>query len=98
MENSSRFAKNRLTEASRAKRTATFLAVGLGTAAIVLIVVLSVALLDYWLMLVPSVRYGGLAVFGLMLVAGIYQLVRIVRRPARLKEAALDAEAAKPEI
>jgi hypothetical protein len=98
MEDSSRFAKSRLTQASRAKRRAKFLAAGFGTAAIVLVLVLSVALLDYWLMLVPSVRIAGLAVLSLFVIGGIFQVVRILRRPTPLKEAALDAEAATPEI
>jgi hypothetical protein len=94
----SSFAKSRLQEAIRAKHSATVLAVTLSTAAVGLVVLLFFALLDYWLMLVPSVRYGGLFAICVLVGGGVFKLVKAVKRPTPLKEAALDAEALKPDL
>ena len=48
------FAKRKLQEASRAKRSATLTALAFSTAAVGMVVVIFFALLDYFLMLVPS--------------------------------------------
>jgi hypothetical protein len=96
--NASDFAKKRLQEASRAKHSATVMAVTLSTAAVGLVVLLFFALLDYWLMLVPSVRYGGLLAMCVLVGGGVYKLVKALKRPTPLKEAALDAEAIKPDL
>jgi hypothetical protein len=74
------------------------LALTLSTAAVGLVVLLFFALLDYWLMLVPSVRYGGLAAMCVLVGGGVFKLVKIWKRPTPLKEAALDAEAIKPDL
>lgn len=92
------FAKRKLHEASRAKHSATLTALALSTAAVGLVVLIFFALLDYFLMLVPSVRIGGLIAACVLVGGGVFKLVKILKRPTDLKEAALDAEATKPEI
>jgi hypothetical protein len=96
--NSPEFAQKKLHEASQAKHSATVLAVTLSTAAVGLVVLVFFALLDYWLMLVPSVRYGGLIAMCVLVGGGVYKLVKALKRPTPLKEAALDAEAIKPGL
>ena len=96
--NTPEFAQKKLREASQAKQSATVLAVTLSTAAVGLVVLMFFALLDYWLMLVPSVRYGGLIAMCVLVGGGVYKLVKALKRPTPLKEAALDAEAMKPDL
>jgi hypothetical protein len=98
MNDASKFAKNRLQEASRAKQGARLMMVVFWTAAVALLLLLAVAMLDYWFMLVPSVRIAGLAVLAGLVVGGIYKIVQTLKQPTHLKEAALDAEAAKPDL
>lgn len=98
MSEASRFAKDRLREASRAKHGARLMVVVLGTAALALLLVLSVAMLDYWFMLVPPVRFGALGVLGALVIGGAYKIIKTLRQPTALKDAALDAEADKPDL
>ena len=96
--NNPEFAQRKLREASQAKHSATVLAVTLSTVAVGLVVLVFFALLDYWLMLVPSVRYGGLIAMCVLVGGGVFKLVKALKRPTPLKEAALDAEAIKPDL
>lgn len=96
--NQNSLAKRKLQDASRAKRSATLTALAFSTAAVGMVVVIFFALLDYFLMLVPSVRIGGLIATCVLVGGGVYKLVKTLKRPTPLKEAALDAEATKPEI
>lgn len=91
-------AKRKLQEAARAKRSANFTALAFSTAAVGMVVIIFFALLDYFLMLVPSVRIGGLLAACVLVGGGVFKLVKYLKRPTPLKEAALDAEATKPEI
>ncbi|HVK57606.1 MAG TPA: DUF4175 family protein, partial [Candidatus Kapabacteria bacterium] len=94
----SSLAKTKLQKASRAKQSATMTALALSTAAVAMVVVIFFALLDYFLMLVPSIRVGGLIATCVLVGLGVFKLVKHLKRPTHLKEAALDAEATKPEI
>lgn len=98
MDNAPRYAKNKLREASRAKDESRRVTVGFRTAAAALVVVLAIALLDYWFMLPMGARLGGMAVLAVLIGAGFWQLGRSFTRPTPLKEAALDAEAQRPEL
>lgn len=91
-------AKQKLQEAARAKRSATLTALAFSTAAVGMVVIIFFALLDYFLMLVPSVRFAGLFAACVLVGGGVFKLVQFLKRPTPLKEAALDAEASKPEI
>src|SRR6478609_9515632 len=90
-------AKRRLSDACRTKDSSKRLAWAITSGEAVLLGVAAVALADYWLMLpvwMRTVAAAGLAVIAL---AGLYRLVRFVRRPTRLKAAALDLEATRPD-
>src|SRR5665811_1959988 len=95
---SSEFAKKRLAEACRTKDSSVRLAWAITLGEALLLGILAVALMDYWLMLPVWTRSVGAAVLGLLTVVGIYRLVRVYRRPTRLKEAALDVEAQRPDL
>src|SRR5690349_21855537 len=93
----SSFLKQRLTEASRTKDLARRLSLVFATIAAAVALLLLIALTDYWLILPLSVRTGGVLLFALILAAGAFRFAATLRRPTELKEAALDAEAAKPD-
>src|SRR5438552_3531488 len=54
---------------------------------------LTLALLDYWLMLPLAIRLAGCLLLSGMVLAGLVRLVQLLRKPASIKEAALDLEA-----
>ncbi|MBI5388371.1 MAG: hypothetical protein HZA90_27210 [Verrucomicrobia bacterium] len=96
MNDPSSTARARLTDLSRSKdtsrRTAWLLTIG----GLALLILLAVALVDYWLVLPVLARAAAstvLAAFGLV---GLVRLVRLVRHATPLKEAALDVEARVP--
>src|SRR5437588_6397282 len=98
MNDSSEFANQRLRVASRAKDKAKRLAWGFLIVAIVLEVLLGVALVDYWLELPTLLRTGGFGILVLILAAGLAGWLKLRRRPTSMKEAALDTEAARPDL
>ena len=98
MNDASKFAKDRLHEASRAKDHSRQIALGLGLAAVAGVILLGVAMLDYWFVLPAAPRMAGMAILALLIGAGTLKLWRIWRRPTTLKEAALDAEAQSPRL
>src|SRR2546427_7750482 len=59
---------------------------------------LALALLDYWLMLPLAVRVAGCLLLSGMVLSGVVRLVQLFRKPASLKEAALDVEAQRPAL
>ncbi len=98
MKEDSAIAKAKLLEATRTKDTSQRLAAGITAAAAGLLVILVVALLDYRFLLPSTIRIVGLlALFGTA-AWGIRRLWALSRRPTRMKEAALDAEAQKPGL
>src|SRR5437867_8081005 len=98
MNDSSEFANRRLRAASRAKDNAKRLAWGFLISATILQALLSVALIDYWLVLPPRLRMGGFLLLLLLLAAGVGGWLKLRRRPTSIKEAALDTEAQRPEM
>src|SRR2546425_8240256 len=95
---SSKFAKERLLDACHTKDKSTRLAWAITIGEAVLLGVLALALIDYWLMLPVYLRSLGAVALAGFAVAGLFRLVRFYRRPTRLKEAALDVEAQRPEL
>jgi hypothetical protein len=91
-------AKKRLTEACRTKDTSVRLAWAITIGEALLLGVAAVALMDYWLMLPVWMRLLAAGIMSVLALLGIYRLIRFFRRPTKLKEAALDVEAAKPEL
>src|SRR5881409_3054646 len=98
MNDSSEFANRRLRAASRAKDNAKRLAWGFLISATILQALLSVALIDYWLVLPPRLRMGGFLLLLLLLAPGVGGWLKLRRRPTSIKEAALDTEAQRPEM
>src|SRR5437763_1596717 len=91
-------AKRRLTDACRTKDTSVRLAWAITVSEAVLLGIAAVALVDYWLMLPVWMRTLAAASMGLLCLLGLYRLIKFMRRPTQLKEAALDVEAARPEL
>ncbi|MHC1767759.1 MAG: DUF4175 family protein [Verrucomicrobiia bacterium] len=91
-------AKRRLTEASRSKDLSARLAWTLGIGEGILLAIGAVALADYWLVLPVWIRSIAAGVVALLALSGIVRLAGFLRRPTAIKEAALDLEAARPEL
>jgi len=66
--------------------------------ALVLIVVLAVALVDYWLVLPAGVRGACTGLLALLFVGGLVRFLQLIRRPTSVKEVALDTESAQPNL
>lgn len=98
MNDASKFAGDKLRAASRDRDRSRRLALALGTGAAALLLLLAVAALDYWIMLPAPVRLIGMALLALLIGLGVARLVRTLRQPTRMKDAALDAEARSPEL
>lgn len=98
MGDASNYAKRKLIEASQSRDAARRLSLALATAAAGVSVLLVVALLDYWLLLPMTARLGGTVLLAFFLGAGLHQFISTLRRPTKLKESALEAEALKPEL
>lgn len=98
MNDPSQQAGAKLLATSHAKDKARRFAWGLLITATVLEVLLCVALIDYWLVLPGSLRTGGFALLLVLLALGVGGWLRLRRRPTTIKEAALDAEAQRPEL
>ncbi len=91
-------AKKRLAEASRSKDLSARLAWTLGIGEGILLAIGAVALADYWLVLPVWIRSVAAGVIALLALCGIVRLAGFLRRPTAIKEAALDLEAARPEL
>ncbi len=91
-------AKERLLAASRLKDRSRRLAVGVTAAAVGLLIILTVALLDYRFLLPKGLRISAMAGLCAIILWGVHRSWRTWQRPTQLKEAALDAEAQRPEL
>ncbi len=90
-------ARSSLAAASHAKDAARRLRAGVLATALVASGLLVAAAADYWIVLPPAARWAGLA--GLLFVAGVSvdRVRRLWRRPASLREVALDFESDRPD-
>src|SRR5207253_777789 len=91
-------AKRQLRQACRTKDTSVRLAWSITVAEAVLVGIAAVALMDYWLMLPVWLRSLAAAAMIVLTLLGLYRLIKFMRRPTKLKEAALDVEAARPDL
>jgi hypothetical protein len=91
-------ARRQLAAAGRRKDFARRVGTGLAAGSLMILAVLLVALADYWLMLPAPARWTALVVLAGLLVYGLVRLVRVLRHPTGLKEAALDVEAGSPDL
>src|SRR5215510_12688662 len=98
MNSDPRLAKERLQSASNRKdkvrRWGWLMVIG----AVVVLVMVGFATMDYWLMLPPHLRFGALAILAFLAGLGGWGLKRLFRKPTPLKEAALDAEAHQSDL
>src|SRR6185436_16190382 len=97
MNDSSKFANERLEAARRAKDMSKRLAWAGTIGAIGLLVLLGLALVDYWIVLSVPARAGGALLLAGLIGYGLFRFVTYWRQPTRLKEVALDAEAQRPD-
>ncbi|MEW6159717.1 MAG: DUF4175 family protein, partial [Verrucomicrobiota bacterium] len=94
----SHIAKTKLEQAAKTKDKSVRLAWAITLCEAVLLSVFAIALIDYWLMLPVTLRSIAALMLAGLIGLGIYRLIRFFRRPTRLKEAALDVEATKPDL
>jgi hypothetical protein len=66
--------------------------------ALVLLVLLTAALVDYWLVLPFGVRFACAGLLALLLTAGLLRFLQLLRRPTSVKEVALDTESLQPNL
>ncbi|MSU32070.1 MAG: hypothetical protein EXS25_05310 [Pedosphaera sp.] len=85
-------ARRTLSAAAHRKDVARRVGVGLAAGSSVLLVLLTLALTDYWLIVPPWIRGLGLIVICGFLVGAVRFVARILGQSAGLKEVALDAE------
>ncbi|MEO8429301.1 MAG: hypothetical protein ABI651_19595, partial [Verrucomicrobiota bacterium] len=97
MNEPSKFANERLQAARRAKDMSKRLAWAGTIGAIGLLVLLGLALADYWIVLSVSARAAGSLLLAGLIGFGLFRLLAYWRQPTRLKEVALDAEAQHPD-
>ncbi len=98
MDDSSKSAKSKLVAASKTKDTARRLALVLATTSGAALILLVVALIDYWLILPFTTRLVGTLLLAALVGFGVRELIRSLRHPTALKDVALDAESRKPEL
>ena len=98
MNKHSQYTTDRLETIRRAKNRTERLIGTITIVTAVLFVLLTVALIDYWLLLPLLARAGGAAVWAGLAAIGSIHLWRLIRRPADLKAAALELEGRRPEL
>ena len=98
MKDPSELASTRLREAGCVKDLTRRLAWGFLIAATLMEILVAVALMDYWLVLAPGLRLGGFVLLVALLGIGVGGWLKLRRRPATMKQAALDVEAARPDL
>ncbi|HAB15508.1 MAG TPA: DUF4175 family protein [Verrucomicrobiota bacterium] len=88
--------RDQLALAGRARDHAVRLATGLTVIGLLALVLLTVALVDYGLILPASARWAAVALMAIVLIAGLGRVIWLRRRPTSLKASALEVEAARP--
>ena len=91
-------ARQRLSQACRAMDKAARLRWAMIICQILVVLVLGLALADYWLILPVPIRAAGALAFAAILVLGLVRLARFFLRPTRLKQGALAIESKRPDL
>src|SRR5262249_10106981 len=94
----SKLAKSRLGEICRNMDVTARLSWLMAVCEITLLLLLLLALMDYWLMLPLVLRVFGALALGALMVVGLIRLVRFYLRPTHLKQGALKVESQRPEL
>src|SRR5437588_6673475 len=91
-------AKQRLSQACRAMDKSDRLRWVLILGEVLLVLLLSLALLDYWMLLPLGLRAGAALCLGALMLFGLVRLVRFFLKPTRLKQGALAIESKRPDL
>jgi hypothetical protein len=91
-------ARQRLSQACRAMDKSTRLRWVLLVCQMLLLLVLGLALVDYWLILPVPLRAAGALGLAVLALFGVVRFVRFCLRPTHLKQGALTIESKRPEL
>ena len=98
MSKHSEYNADRLETAQRSKERTRRLALTLNVAVAGLLIILGAALIDYWRRLTSAERAVDTALLAVLVVGWLVRLVQFARRPATLKQVALEIETQRPEL
>lgn len=94
----SKLACSQLAAAGRTRDQTTRFVAALNVGAALVFLFVLVALVDYWVLLPIAARWLAAGTLTALLVTGIVKWIQLGRHPSSLKQAALDLEAAQPQI
>ena len=89
---------SRLELEQRSRERARRLALTLNVAVTGLLIILGAALIDYWRRLTTAERAIDTALLAILMIVWLVRLIQFTRRPATLKQVALEIEAQRPEL
>jgi hypothetical protein len=98
MNQPSQYNASRLETAQWARERTRRLALTLNAAVTGLLIILGAALIDYWRRLTSAERVVDTALLATLVVVWLVRLVQFARRPATLKQVALEIETQRPEL
>jgi hypothetical protein len=98
MNQPSQYNAGRLETAQRSKERTRRLALTLNVAVTGLLIILGAALIDYWRRLTSTERAVDTGLLAILMVFWLVRLIQFARRPATLKQVALEIEAQRPEL
>jgi len=89
---------SRLESEQRSRERARRLALTLNVAVTGLLIILGAALIDYWRRLTTAERAIDTGLLAILMIVWLVRLIQFARRPATLKQVALEIEAQRPEL
>ena len=98
MNQSSQYNAGRLESEQRSRERARRLALTLNVAVTGLLIILGAALIDYWRQLTSAERAVDTGLLAILMIVWLVRLIQFARRPASLKQVALEIEAQRPEL
>jgi hypothetical protein len=98
MNQPSQYNAGRLESEQRSLERARRLALMLNVAVTGLLIILGAALVDYWRRLTSAERAVDTGLLAILMIAWLVRLIQFARRPATLKQVALEMEAQRPEL
>ncbi len=98
MNQPSQYNASRLELEQRSRERARRLALTLNVVVTGLLIILGAALIDYWRRLTSAERAVDTVLLSILIIVWLVRLVQFARRPANLKQVALEIEAQRPEL
>ncbi len=98
MNQPSQYNAGRLESEQRSRELARRLAFTLNVAVAGLLIILGAALIDYWQRLTSGERAIDTALLAILMIVWLVRLIQFARRPATLKQVALEIEAQRPDL